>query len=188
MHEDREKMCDGFDSGLDNEANGATVRPAGSRGRVIESLFAGIFSARLDKSAPRIRFAAWVFLGVYGIISGKLIDFGLRPDPPASVKRAAADAIAAARPDLLDRNGELLATDIKVMSVFADPRRIIDKDEAVELLTAVLPDVNAHELRQRLGSRKGFVWVKRAITPTQQQEVYHLGLPGVGFLPENKRV
>jgi cell division protein FtsI (penicillin-binding protein 3) len=36
--------------------------------------------------------------------------------------------------------------------------------------------------------RKGFVWVKRGITPKQQQEVYHLGLPGVGFLPENKRV
>ena len=74
------------------------------------------------------------------------------------------------------------------MSVFAEPSRIIDKDEAVELLTAVLPDVNAHELRERLGSRKGFIWVKRAITPKEQQEVFHLGLPGVGFLPENKRV
>lgn len=188
MEEDREKMSDGFDSGLDNEANGATVRPAGSRVRGIESFLAGIFSARLGKSAPRIRLAAWVFLGVYGIIAAKLVDFGLRPDPPVSDRRAAADAVAAARPDLLDRNGELLATDIKVMSVFAEPRRIIDKDEAVELLTAALPDVDAHELRERLGSRKGFVWVKRAITPKQQQEVYHLGLPGVGFLPENKRV
>jgi Cell division protein FtsI/penicillin-binding protein 2 len=58
----------------------------------------------------------------------------------------------------------------------------------VELLTAVLSDIDAHELRERLGSRKGFVWVKRAITPKQQQEVHRLGLPGVGFLPENKRV
>ncbi|MGH6819356.1 MAG: penicillin-binding protein 2, partial [Methylocella sp.] len=187
MDDDRE-MSDGFDSGPGNEANGATVRPAGSRAGVIESLLAGTFSARLDKSAPRIRLAAWVFLVIYGIIAGKLLDFGLRPDPPVTVKRAAAEAIAAARPDLLDRNGELLATDIKVMSVFAEPRRIIDKDEAVELLTAVLPDLDAHELRERLGSRKGFVWVKRAVTPKQQQEVYHLGLPGVGFLPESKRV
>jgi cell division protein FtsI (penicillin-binding protein 3) len=188
MDEDREKMSGDLDLGLDSKPNGATARPAGSRVRVIARLVAGIFSARLDKSAPRMRLAAWVFLGVYGIIAGKLLDLGLRLDPPASVKRAAADAIAAARPDLLDRNGELLATDIKVMSVFVEPRRIIDKDEAVELLTAVLPDVDAHELRERLGSRKGFVWVKRAVTPKQQQEVYHLGLPGVGFLPENKRV
>src|SRR3977135_4045187 len=102
MDEDREKMSDGINSGLDNEANGAAVRPAGSRVRVIEKLFAGIFSARLDKSARRIRLAAWVFLGVYGIIAGKLLDFGLRPDPAAGVKGAAADAIAAARPALLD--------------------------------------------------------------------------------------
>ena len=181
-------MSNGFDLGRDNAANGATAGRAGSRDRRVESRAAGIFSVRLGKSTPRIRLAAWAFLGVYGIIAGKLIDFGLRPDLQAGVKRAAADAIAAARPDLLDRNGELLATDIKVMSVFAEPRRIIDKDEAVELLTAVLPDLDAHELRERLGSRKGFVWVKRAITPKQQQEVYRLGLPGVGFLPENKRV
>jgi cell division protein FtsI (penicillin-binding protein 3) len=181
-------MSDSFDTGCENKANNEPVRPAGSRVRVIRNLFAGIFSAKPGKSAFRIRLAAWVFLAVYGIIAGKLIDFGLRPDPPQSVKRAADDAIAAARPDILDRNGEILATDVKVMSVFAEPRRIIDKDEAVELLTAVLPDVDARELRERLGSRKGFVWVKRAITPKQQQEVYRLGLPGVGFLPENKRV
>ena len=93
-----------------------------------------------------------------------------------------------ARPDLLDRNGDILATDIKTMSVFAEPNRIIDKDEAVELITAVLPDVDARELRERLGSKKGFVWVKRQITPKEQAEIFHLGLPGVGFVPENKRV
>ncbi|HEX3495011.1 MAG TPA: penicillin-binding protein 2 [Methylocella sp.] len=188
MDEDSEKVSDGFDLGSNHEANGEPVKPPDSRVHAVKCLYAGIFAARLDQSVPRIRLAAWVFLVVYGIIAGKLIDFGLRPEPPASVNRAAADAIAAARPDLLDRNGELLATDIKVMSVFAEPRRIIDKDEAVELLTAVLPDLDAHELRGRLGSRKGFIWVKRGITPKQQQEVHHLGLPGVGFLPENKRV
>ncbi|MCI0466385.1 MAG: penicillin-binding protein 2 [Beijerinckiaceae bacterium] len=155
---------------------------------MIKKLFTGLLTMQLEKSASRIRLAAWVFLAVYCIIGTKLLDFGLRPDPQANTKRAAADTIAAARPDILDRNGDILATDIKVMSVYAEPRRIVDKDEAVELLTAVLPDVNARELRERLGSRKGFIWVKRAITPQQQKEVHRLGLPGVGFQPENKRV
>ncbi|HEY8160889.1 MAG TPA: penicillin-binding protein 2, partial [Methylocystis sp.] len=57
-----------------------------------------------------------------------------------------------------------------------------------ELLTAVLPNVDARELRDRLASRKGFVWVKREVTPKQRDEVFHLGLPGVGLVPENKRV
>ena len=174
-----------------NNKEGPVFKQAGHRARVfrvLKSPFSSVLTVKLAKSTTRIRLAAFVFLALYGTIAAKLLDFGLRPDRPASVKRAAADTIAAARPDILDRNGKILATDIKVMSVFAEPRRIVDKDEAVELLTAVLPDVDARELRERLGSRKGFIWVKRAVTPRQQKEVYHLGLPGIGFQPENKRV
>src|SRR4029078_11080331 len=60
--------------------------------------------------------------------------------------------------------------------------------ESREMLTAVRPDLNPTEVRDRLGSRRGFVWLKREITPKQRQEIYKLGLPGVGFLAENKRV
>ncbi|MEP7029812.1 MAG: penicillin-binding protein 2, partial [Pseudolabrys sp.] len=88
----------------------------------------------------------------------------------------------------LDRNGQILATDVKTPSLFAEPRKIIDVDEAVELLTAVMPDLDATEVRERLSSKKGFVWLKREITPAQQNEIHRLGIPGVGFLTENKRV
>ncbi len=77
---------------------------------------------------------------------------------------------------------------MRAPSLFAEPRKIIDVDESVELLTAVLPDLDATEVRDRIGSRKGFVWLKREITPKQRGEIYKLGLPGVGFLAENKRV
>ncbi len=147
-----------------------------------------IFRTRIDKSGGRIRFIALGLFLVYAGIGGRLILLGLSHDPPQSLKVAADEAVSGARPDLLDRNGEILATDVKTMSVFAEPRRIIDKDEAVELITAVLPDVDAKELRERLFSKKGFVWIKRHVTAKEQEEIFHLGLPGVGFLPENKRV
>ena len=147
-----------------------------------------LFATRLDKTPRRTRMVALAFTLVFAVIAGRLVMFGLKPQAEDKVRSSASDQVAAARPDILDRNGEVLATDVKVMSIFAEPRRLIDKDEAVELLTAALPDVNAAELRKKLGSRKGFVWVKRAVTPKEQQEVFHLGLPGVGFLPENKRV
>ena len=147
-----------------------------------------LFETRLDKTANRTRLVALAFTLVFAVIIGRLVIFGLTPDAPESIRSAASDQVAAARPDILDRQGEILATDIKVMSIFAEPRRLIDKDEAVELLTAALPDVNAAELRRKLGTRKGFVWVKRAVSAREQAEVFHLGLPGVGFLPENKRV
>jgi len=76
---------------------------------------------------------------------------------------------------------------VRVPSLYAEPRRLIDVDEAVEMLTADLPDLDATELRERLASRRGFVWLKRDINPEQQREIYRQGLPGIGFLNENKR-
>jgi cell division protein FtsI (penicillin-binding protein 3) len=128
-----------------------------------------------------------VFAALFCVFIGRLFHFGMTPGQH-SARRDAAEAVSAARPDLTDRNGEVLATDVKVMSVFAEPRSIIDKDEAVEQLTAILPDLNAGELREKLGKKKGFVWVKREVTPAQQNQIFRLGLPGVGFLPEHKRV
>ncbi len=154
----------------------------------LKGLARDLFSARLDRSGGRIRLIALAMLAAYLGVAVKLVALGLSHDPPQTLKVAAEQAASGARPDLLDRNGEILATDIETMSVFAEPRRIIDKDEAVELITAVLPDVDAKELRERLGSKKGFVWVKRQVTEKEQEEIFHLGLPGVGFLPENKRV
>ena len=147
-----------------------------------------LFTSRGDLSGPRIAQLAFILGLAYVGIGGKLLRLGLSTEPPQTLKSAADGAVSGARPDLTDRNGEILATDVKTMSVFAEPRRIIDKDEAVELITAVLPEVDAKDLRERLSSKKGFVWIKRQVTPKEQQEIFHLGLPGVGFVPENKRV
>ena len=162
--------------------------PAGARKTKLKAFARELLSTRLDRSGARVRTIALGLFVAYAGLGVKLLVLGLSHDPPQTLKTAADDAISGARPDLLDRNGAILATDVKTMSVFAEPNRIIDIDEAVELITAVLPDVNAKELRQRLSSKKGFIWVKRQITPKEQAEIFHLGLPGVGFLPENKRI
>ncbi len=169
-------------------ARGAHATLQRARSFNVVAFVKSLFETRLDKSPRRTLVVAGVFTLVFAIIAGRLVMFGLKPQAEDRIRSAASDQVAAARPDILDRNGQVLATDIKVMSIFAEPRRLIDKDEAVELLTAALPDVNAAELRRKLGSRKGFVWVKRAVTAKEQQEIFHLGLPGVGFLPENKRI
>ena len=169
------------------EPGAESCEPPPTRARRIGDVVRRLARTRLDKSTWRIRMVAGGFALLYCVIGGKLVYLAFKPDPQ-TLRRAASEAVSRARPDIVDRNGIVLATDVKIMSVFAEPKRIVDKDEAVELLTAVLPDVNARELRERLGSKKGFVWVKRAIKPGEQQEVFRLGLPGVGFLPEHKRV
>ena len=147
-----------------------------------------LFRTRIDKSGARILFVMAAFACVFSVIIGRLAHLGLKPDEPVTARRAASGDISAARPKILDRNGEMLASDIPTVSVFAEPRKIIDKDEAAELLNGVFPDLNGRELREKLSTRRGFVWVKREVPPKLQAEIYRFGLPGVGFAPENKRV
>ena len=147
-----------------------------------------VFRMSGEKSQPRVGLVILGFSVLFIAITGRLVMLATLPNEQVGLRRATSTAISSARPDIVDRNGAVLATDIRTVSVFAEPRKILDKDEATELLTAVLPDLDAKELRDKLGTKKGFVWVRREITPRQQQEVHRLGIPGVGFVPENKRV
>ncbi|HEY0330979.1 MAG TPA: penicillin-binding protein 2 [Rhodopseudomonas sp.] len=158
------------------------------RQRLIRSLLYGRNVDRSIKARARVGFAMLAFAAIYAVIGFRLVTIAVIGDSHGARRAAAQDAVATARPDIVDRNGEVLATDVKTPSLFGEPRRIIDKDEAVELLTATLPDLDTAEVRERLSSKKGFVWLKREITPQQQLEVRKLGVPGIGFLRENKRV
>ena len=142
---------------------------------------------RHAKARARIGLAIIAFAAVYSIIAARLVMFALASNSHATHRVVSSDAIATARPDILDRNGIVLATDVRVPSLYAEPRRLIDIDDAIERLTADLPDVDGAELRDRLSSKRGFVWLRRDITPEQQREIYRQGLPGIGFLNENKR-
>ena len=52
----------------------------------------------------------------------------------------------------------------------------------------MLPDVNAAELRAKLKAGRRFVRIKRELTPKQQEEIHELGLPGLAFIDEYRRV
>ncbi|HEX2653719.1 MAG TPA: penicillin-binding protein 2 [Xanthobacteraceae bacterium] len=158
------------------------------RRRMLRTLLYGNNVDRNAKAKARVGLAIVAFTMIYGVIAGRLVMFALAPDAQHVKRGGPQDAVATARPDILDRNGEILATDVRAPSLFAEPRKIIDVDEAVELLTAVLPGIDATELRERLVSKRGFIWLKREITSKQQQEIHRLGIPGIGFLNENRRV
>jgi cell division protein FtsI (penicillin-binding protein 3) len=168
----------------DPDAETVVAEPA----RPFLDTFRAMFRLAIERSHARVGLVGLGFAAVFATIGVRLVTMAAFPVRDGSEQRVAASANTAFRPDIVDRNGEILATDIRTVSVFAEPKNIYDKDEAVELLTAVLPEVNATELRAKLSTKKGFVWVKREITPKQQAEVHRLGIPGVGFLPDHKRV
>jgi cell division protein FtsI (penicillin-binding protein 3) len=144
----------------------------------------GTRKATGGKARNRVIMTMGVFLAIYGAIAGRLVYLGIQ-EPADSGPPGA--RITAARPDIVDRNGEVLATDIKTSSLFAEPRRIVDADEAIEQLATVLPDIDYEQTYHKLKSGTGFVWLKRQLSPKQQSEIMKLGIPGIGFRTENRR-
>lgn len=93
-----------------------------------------------------------------------------------------------ARADILDRRGNLIATDIDAPSLFADPALVNDLDEVIDKLVALFPDLKAQDLRQALGDRtRRFAWIRRGLTPIEERRVHELGLPGLAFRREPRR-
>ncbi len=144
-------------------------------------------AARLStggRTRNRVLLTMALFFSVYGAIGGRLVYLGLQ-DPEAS--SGPVSRVTASRPDIVDRNGEVLATDIKTASLFAEPRRIVDADEVIEKLATVLPDIDAEQTYHKLKSGTGFVWLKRQLTPRQESAIMQLGIPGIGFRTEKRR-
>lgn len=139
-----------------------------------------------DPVRRRIRLTAVGFVLAYVVLIGRLIAFGVA-GPDQSASRDGAASLAVSRPNLVDRNGEIIATDISMASLYAEPRNILDPDEAAELLTSVLPELDAKQVRTKLATNAGFTWLKREITPAQQNQIHALGIPGVGFMSEKRR-
>ncbi|MCA1243786.1 penicillin-binding protein 2 [Stappia stellulata] len=135
----------------------------------------------------RVYMAMAVFALVYLAIGGRLVMLGFSEEAETASYISAQDSVAASRPDLLDRNGQILATDIKTASLYAEPRKIIDVDEALEGIASVLPELGTDAVRRRLASNAGFIWLKRELTPRQRTKLHDLGIPGIGFLEENSR-
>ena len=146
----------------------------------------GTRKARGNLTKARIRWVIVALVLVFGIVAGRLIQLGATVTD-STIEGVARDVITASRPPILDRNGLEMAVDIRVPSLFAEPRRIIDVEEAVQKLRTVLPDLDEDWLRKRLTGDKGFVWIKRELTPAIEEKIFQLGIPGLDFVTESKR-
>jgi cell division protein FtsI (penicillin-binding protein 3) len=148
--------------------------------------FEGGRKKRAAQAKSRVGIIAVGFTVFYCVIGGRLVQYGMaNPETVSSI--VPADRLMASRPDLLDRNGEVLATDIRTVSLFAEPHRIVDVDEAIEKLRTVLPDLDSRGTYTKLSSSSRFQWLRRQLTPKQQSQILALGIPGIGFRPEKRR-
>jgi cell division protein FtsI (penicillin-binding protein 3) len=93
------------------------------------------------------------------------------------------------RRDITDRNGYVLATSINTASLVANPTIIRHESDIAMQLQRIFPDQSLQLLLEKLENKhRTFVYIRRHLTPAQQEAVNNLGVPGLFFESDTRRV
>ncbi len=143
------------------------VRASGARGRIAE------------RARTRVMMCTVVFVFLFCALGVRLafVSFGeLTP-----LKQMADTPLAnAPRPEIVDRNGALLAADLPVIALEVAGREVWDAGETAQKLASVLPDIDPLGLTLELEEGR-YKEVRSDLTPAERQAIFDLGLPGVRF-------
>ncbi|MFD3191139.1 peptidoglycan D,D-transpeptidase FtsI family protein [Sedimentitalea sp. HM32M-2] len=139
------------------------------------------------RAEGRLLILGLFFFCAFAVVGGRM---GLLATSEAVEPRASAGgtAIATQRADIVDRNGNILATNFETHSLYAQPPYLVDAEAAVAGLVRIFPDLDAARLRKDFTGKRKFVWIKKKISPEQKQAVHDLGDPGLLFGPREMRL
>ena len=98
--------------------------------------------------------------------------------PHLSLKRP---DITAERGRILDRKGRLLAGNLPITVLHADPSEIMDAAEASAKLAPFLAQYDQKSLQKLLTKKTRYVELDRQLTPKRHARILRLGIPGIYF-------
>lgn len=149
----------------------------------------GAGKEHMEMARSRTIVAVLLFVCCTFALGIRLFDLGLVERVAETASRGdGRGTVLAARADIVDRNGVVLATNLTTASLYADPKRVLDPEEAADRLLLALPSLNRADLVNKFRADNRFVWIKRNLTPDEQWRVNSLGIPGLGFENEDRRV
>ena len=145
----------------------------------------------LEACRTRLRVTAGLFALVFAAVALRIVEIGAVGGGTAESQIARFRMVTEPVPshaDIVDRNGNVLAATLDSPSLYANPKQITDAAQATDKLVRVFPTLGAAEVHAKLTSGKSFVWIRRHLTPAEQFDVNQLGIPGLDFEHEERRV
>lgn len=153
--------------------------------------------ATLPQTASQLALPAWrsrflfvlLLLGMLALFARAVYLQGIHNDflqQKGDARYARVIEVPAHRGMITDRNGEPLAISTPVESVWASPAEVeIDLRQLMNLARAL--DMKPELVREKLQTRRDFVYLKRQLPPEQARKVVALGIPGISLQREYKR-
>jgi cell division protein FtsI (penicillin-binding protein 3) len=142
----------------------------------------------------RLRILARICLGWGVLVLLRLVDLQILQHDAyshsAQQQQEREVQLQAPRGSIFDRNGQPLAMSTPVESVCINPMRLPDPVVAADLLSKIL-DLDPATLLSRIASgidsKRGFMWVKRKITPDEAAKLRSIGVEWIEFRTESSR-
>jgi len=143
-----------------------------------------------ETARQRLVMASALFTVVFAAVALRMVYVSLLRDSAEPTQRVAArgGSIQSERADIVDRHGAVLATSVPVVSAFVNPRLLIDPSDAARKIATALPDLKYDDIKAKLEEDKTFVWIKRGLSPREHDRVNRLGIPGLEFQAEERRL
>lgn len=155
---------------------------------------AGSRGSALEQARGRLVLISAVFVFAYLIVAARLVDVSViqaalqRGEETFSFEQNAETGIVKRRADIVDRNGVLLARSLTTASLYADPALVSDAPKLARELSRTFSDLSYGDLLKKLQGNGRFVWIKRNLTPDEQQKILYLGDPALAFKNEDRRL
>ncbi len=143
--------------------------------------------ASRQRAEGRLLVLGAFFLFAFVAVGGRMaVLAAVEPTEPRMI--ASSSSIIAQRGDIVDRNGRILATNLVTNSLYAQPPNLIDKAGSARELARIFNDLNEAKLYKQFTGTRKFLWIKKRISPEQQQQVHDIGDPGLLFGPREMRL
>src|SRR5690606_9745570 len=105
----------------------------------------------VELSRDRLVLGGALFAIAFGVIALRLVDIAVRGGAAAD-ETVASTAVERGLPraEILDRNGVMLAGNLPTASLYANPRQVLDPEEAARRLVSLIPELDEREVLAKL--------------------------------------
>ena len=144
--------------------------------------------ALLERARGRLLATGVVFLLCFGALIVRTLDVAVIGAPVGTTGvGGVATFNPAARADIVDRNGVLLASNLPTHALYVEPGKIFDREEAVAALGRVFPDLDLERTASLIASGRKTALLRHNLTPEQSHAINRLGVPGLWLERQEQR-
>ena len=144
--------------------------------------------ARLERARGRLLATGVVFLLCFGALIVRTLDVAVIGAPVGTTGAGRVAAFnPAARADIVDRNGVLLASNLPTHALYVEPGKIFDREEALAALGRVFPDLDLERAASLIASGRKTALLRHNLTPEQSHAINRLGVPGLWLERQEQR-